>query len=66
MAAGWSSLGYLDPEHPLQQAIRTEVVAQTGDGDPAHVAEVTDVWTFAREVNSRDPNWRLVATESVE
>lgn len=36
------------------------------DGDPAHVGEVTDVWTFAREVTSRDPNWKLVATESVE
>jgi L-asparaginase II len=37
VAAGWSSVGYLDPEHPLQQAIRAEVVDQTGDGDPAHV-----------------------------
>lgn len=36
------------------------------DGDPTHVSEVTDVWTFAREVTSRDPNWKLVATESVE
>jgi predicted lipid-binding transport protein (Tim44 family) len=36
------------------------------DGDPTHVSEVTDVWTFAREVSSRDPNWKLVATESVE
>ena len=36
------------------------------DGDPTHVAEVTDVWTFAREATSRDPNWKLVATESVE
>jgi predicted lipid-binding transport protein (Tim44 family) len=36
------------------------------DGDPTHVAEVTDVWTFARELASRDPNWRLVATESVD
>jgi predicted lipid-binding transport protein (Tim44 family) len=36
------------------------------DGDPTHVGEVTDVWTFAREVTSRDPNWKLVATESVE
>jgi predicted lipid-binding transport protein (Tim44 family) len=36
------------------------------DGDPTHVAEVTDIWTFSREVTSRDPNWRLVATESVE
>ena len=36
------------------------------DGDPVHVGDVTDVWTFAREVSSRDPNWKLVATESVE
>ncbi|CAN5258536.1 Tim44/TimA family putative adaptor protein [soil metagenome] len=36
------------------------------DGDPTHVGDVTDIWTFAREANSRDPNWKLVATESVE
>ncbi len=36
------------------------------DGDPSHVGDVTDVWTFARETASRDPNWKLVATESVE
>jgi predicted lipid-binding transport protein (Tim44 family) len=33
------------------------------DGDPNEVREVTDVWTFERDVSSRDPNWRLVATE---
>ncbi|MEO8668101.1 MAG: Tim44/TimA family putative adaptor protein [Bauldia sp.] len=36
------------------------------DGDPVHVGDVTDIWTFAREVNARDPNWKLIATESVE
>ena len=36
------------------------------DGDPTHVGDVTDVWTFARELASRDPNWKLVATESVD
>lgn len=34
------------------------------DGDPAKVTEVTDVWTFSRDVSSRDPNWRLIATEA--
>ncbi|MCB1461933.1 MAG: Tim44 domain-containing protein [Nitratireductor sp.] len=34
------------------------------DGDPEQVAEVTDIWTFARDSRSRDPNWKLVATES--
>lgn len=35
------------------------------DGSTDHVADVTDLWTFARDINSRDPNWRLVATETV-
>ena len=34
------------------------------DGAPDRVAEVFDLWTFAREVDARDPNWRLVATEA--
>ena len=36
------------------------------DGDPNKVIDVTDVWTFARDVSSRDPNWHLVATESAD
>lgn len=34
------------------------------DGDPETVAEVKDVWTFARDTHSGDPNWKLVATEA--
>ncbi len=34
------------------------------DGDPSHVATITDLWTFARNTRSRDPNWTLVATAS--
>jgi len=34
------------------------------EGDPKAVRSVTDVWTFAREAGSNDPNWSLVATLS--
>lgn len=34
------------------------------DGDAEAVGEVNDLWTFSRDVRSRDPNWKLVATES--
>ena len=34
------------------------------EGSPEKVTEVTDVWTFARDLSSRDPNWKLVATEA--
>ncbi len=34
------------------------------DGSADKVTSVTDVWTFNRDVSSRDPNWKLVATEA--
>ncbi|WEZ81917.1 Tim44/TimA family putative adaptor protein [Rhizobium sp. 32-5/1] len=34
------------------------------DGDAEAVSEVNDLWTFARDTRSRDPNWKLIATES--
>jgi predicted lipid-binding transport protein (Tim44 family) len=34
------------------------------DGNAEKVTEVTDLWTFARDVASRDPNWKVVATET--
>ena len=37
---------------------------QVIDGDPKEIRQVTDVWTFERDVGSRDPNWKLVATEA--
>ena len=37
-----------------------EVIA----GDPQKITDVTDFWSFARELDSRNPNWKLVATES--
>jgi len=36
------------------------------DGSPDTVADVTDVWTFARDLGTRDPNWKLVATEAAQ
>jgi len=34
------------------------------DGAADKVANVNDVWTFARDLGSRDPVWRLIATET--
>ena len=34
------------------------------DGSADKVADITDVWTFARDITSRDPNWKLVGTGS--
>ena len=34
------------------------------EGNAEKVTDVTEVWTFARDVSSRDPNWKVVATEA--
>jgi predicted lipid-binding transport protein (Tim44 family) len=39
-------------------------VGEVISGDPKRIKEVTDIWTFAREVASRNPNWKLIATQA--
>ena len=38
------------------------------NGDPQRIKEVTDIWTFSRDVSTAktraNPNWRLIATQS--
>ncbi len=38
------------------------------NGDPQRIKEVTDIWTFSRDVSTTkalaNPNWRLIATQS--
>lgn len=34
------------------------------DGDLENIIEVKDIWTFARDTQSRNPNWKLIATEA--
>lgn len=34
------------------------------DGNPEKISDLVDVWSFSRDAGSRDPNWRLVSTQS--
>ena len=34
------------------------------DGNADKVVDMIDLWTFARDLGARDPNWKLVATDS--
>jgi predicted lipid-binding transport protein (Tim44 family) len=49
-----------------QSSTVTDAAGNVVDGDPNEVAVVTDVWTFARDTRSRDPNWQLVETDTSE
>ncbi|MHA1517278.1 MAG: Tim44/TimA family putative adaptor protein [Alphaproteobacteria bacterium] len=57
---GFVTVKFLSELISVTRAADGEVV----DGDPKKVREVTDIWTFARDITSRNPNWKLVATEA--
>jgi predicted lipid-binding transport protein (Tim44 family) len=49
----------------------TDLISVTRDqagavvsGSASAIDRVTDLWTFARDVRSRDPNWTLIATSA--
>lgn len=47
--------------------VTTAEDGESEDGEQSQesqVTTVTDLWTFARNLRSRDPNWTLVATQS--
>jgi predicted lipid-binding transport protein (Tim44 family) len=44
---------------------RSNRAGEVIEGDATQPIEITDLWTFARDTGSRDPNWKLVATETV-
>ena len=50
-----------------------EIVSATRDengnlieGNADQVANIADSWTFSRNVKSKDPNWKLVATDQLD
>ena len=45
-------------------SVTRDAQGEVVDGSPDTVVEHIDLWTFARDVRSRDPNWQLTATES--
>jgi predicted lipid-binding transport protein (Tim44 family) len=44
--------------------VTRDAAGQVVEGNPDRIAEVTDIWTYARNTRSDDPNWLLVATDA--
>ncbi|HXT08964.1 MAG TPA: Tim44/TimA family putative adaptor protein [Roseiarcus sp.] len=45
-------------------SVTTDPAGRVVEGSATEVADHTDVWTFARPLAARDPNWLLTATEA--
>lgn len=75
---GLSDIEFTEVELDKRNAVVTmridaEVVSITRDaqgevveGTPGQVVAIADEWTFMRNTRSRDPNWKLVATNDLE
>lgn len=75
---GLSNIEYVEAEMDKRNAVVTlridaEVVSTTKDaageiieGTPGQVVAIADEWTFLRNTRSRDPNWKLVATNDLQ
>ncbi len=64
------SAGYEAPMARITIRFRADIAAVTRDADGNVIAgslddaiEANDVWTFARNINSADPDWLLEATD---
>jgi len=47
-----------------QISVTCDAEGKVIDGDPEHIVQMIDIWTFSRNLRSRDPNWTLVETRS--
>ncbi len=75
---GLSNIEFAEAEMDRRNAVLTlridaEVVSITKDaeseiieGTPGQVVAIADEWTFMRSTRSRDPNWKLVATNDLD
>ena len=75
---GLSNIEFVEAEMDKRNAVVTlkidaEVVSITKDregeiieGTPGQVVAIADEWTFMRNTRSRDPNWKLVATNDLD
>lgn len=75
---GLSNIEIVEAEVDKRNAVLTlridaEVVSVTRDGEgnvvdgtPGQVVAIADEWTFMRNTRSRDPNWKLVATNDLD
>jgi predicted lipid-binding transport protein (Tim44 family) len=46
----------------LTSVVRKAESGEVVEGDPNEIKRQKDVWTFARDMSSDSPNWKLVAT----
>ncbi|MBV9330701.1 MAG: Tim44 domain-containing protein [Alphaproteobacteria bacterium] len=61
--------GVKDRNAEITVSFAAQFISSTSDaegklveGDAKAVRDVNDIWTFARDLRSRDPNWTLVGT----
>jgi predicted lipid-binding transport protein (Tim44 family) len=52
--------------HSIQKRIAKDENGETIEPDGSGSSELTDIWTFERDLTLSDPNWKLTETESAD
>ena len=64
LGVGEANVAWQTAQGLVTISVTRDAEGEVVEGDPKKVREVTDIWTFARDISSKNPNWKLVATES--
>ena len=61
------AMAYVTVDFDVEEtAVTRDEGGNAVEGDPDHILEVHDVWTFTRDTRARDPNWILIETRAAE
>lgn len=65
-AALEGNMAYITTEFETEQiTVVKDKEGKIVGGNPSQIHNVKDLWTFARDITSLNPNWKLVGTSSV-
>lgn len=60
-------MAYVTVDFDVEEvSVTRDAAGAVVEGDPDKVRDVTDTWTFARDIRAVDPNWILIETGSGE
>ena len=58
-------MAYITVDFDVEETTVTrDAAGQVVEGDPERISEVTDIWNFARDIRTADPNWILIETST--
>lgn len=60
-------MAYITVDFDVEEtSVTRDAAGAVVEGDPDRVLEISDLWTFTRDIRAHDPNWTLIETRASE